>query len=247
MLDPAMIQWSLNPEYQPPNAPQQPVSLPQAFSPQAFNPPPQNYGPMQNLAMQMAGYPGPSGVRGQQQLGASGGGSGGAPSGGQYDGADTFRGGSTNPWLANTGGGLGSGGGNAFSTNQSWMNSALDNAVGYGPPGGSFDLGALSGGGELTAAAKAALDMFLRTGSGLGALGGGIYGYLDKMADTKEYDIAEGPLTVKQDGDAPHRAAPAFRGGVADPAGDSGGSTSSNVYRRQIPFTRRRRPGTLGR
>ena len=74
-----------------------------------------------------------------------------------------------------------------------------------------------------------------------------LFGELALMAREKEYDIAEGPLTVKQDGDAPHPAAPAFRGGVADPAGDSGGSTSSNVYRRQIPFTRRRRPGTLGR
>jgi hypothetical protein len=161
--DPHNMQYPQNP-YQivsdPINAfsqgPRQfPQQLQQQFQQQYGPPqPPPSFGPNQQLAMQMAGYPGPSGIRSPMQRGVGAGFGGNAP--GAYDGADATRGGSQQMWLANEGGKIGSGGGHP-GTNQGWMDALLSNATGhgYGPAGGSFDIGgfmsSLLGSANLTA------------------------------------------------------------------------------------------------
>ena len=228
---------------QPPQMPQMPQQPPQLTAhqpPQMPQQPPMSFGPNQMLAMQMGGYPGPSGIRPQMQMQT-----GGAGIGGGYDGASTDRGldGRSpvmNPnFLHNEGGRLGGGGGGGLATNQSWMDSALGNATGYGPSG-SLDLSGMGStikdalsSGQWGDALKGAGQGLMLTGHPLVALGAGVYKYFkgDKTDPGHSYTPAQTfPYPPPDDGEG---------------GGDTGSSPHS--MRQPIPITRRRRPGTSSR
>jgi hypothetical protein len=230
--------------------PQQfPQQLQQQFQQQYSPPqPPPSFGPNQQLAMQMAGYPGPSGIRSPMQMnvGAGAGVGGNAP--GAYDGADPTRGGAVDMWLPNQGGKIGSGGAHP-GTNQGWMDGLLTNALGhgYGPQGGNFDLGAMLQNVNLADAGSYAGKAMMLTGSPLAALAAGAYGLFNSSGGTPtgSFTPYTGPSLVESTFGLPNsndkQAAP------SGPTTEAPGTYEGHSMRQPIPIIQRRRPGTSNR
>lgn len=233
-------------QMQPLNAPSMPAPTPdRTFAP--------SYGPMQDLALQMAGYGAPSGIRSPSQMAVTpvGVGSG----GGGYDGADPNRGDDRNPaanpadnLLYNGGGVIGVGGGNSLPTNQGWINSILDNATGIMPPGATINISNPLAGANWQDALQTGGAALLTTGNPLIGAAAGLYNLFSSSqnSQTPEGDFTPqtGPTLYDEifgfmDGSGQAEATPA-------PSGPQTTPYTGNVYRRPIPVTQRTRPGHLG-
>lgn len=166
-------------------SPQAPAYLTNSAAPQIPYQPGQYDGHFQNLAMQMAGFPGPSvsGVRSSPQMGVTPytpGGGGNAPAPGGYDGADpninqNLNGQSPalNPnWLHNGGENLGTGGGGSIPSNQGWVNNYVDQFGGGNSGSLGVDLPSLGGtvGGALSAGGSILNTLVNPLGALIGAI-----------------------------------------------------------------------------
>ena len=170
-----------------------PVLTAQAAPQQAFRQAP-SFGPMQDLAKQMAGYGAPTGERTPVSMGGVPGG-GQAPSGG---GSGGFEPGTTSPFFGGGGPSVGMPGG----FNNDWINEYNRQLNQMNPGyGGSPSWGGLPdfsfGGGNWEQAANYAGKGLMYSGNPLLGLLAGAYGYFtgDKeLSDEEKYDIAEGPF-----------------------------------------------------
>lgn len=162
---------------------QTPVQTP--YSPPVAAAP--SYGPMQNLALQMAGYGAPTGVRTRQNLSVTPytPGGGGTETGPGYDGADPNRENKDNypihPPALTTPPGIGGGG---VQNNNTWINDLINS--GYNVPFGQTP-GGYSGGGLGTIGSA--------IGSGLNAIANPIGAIIDAIKggdDAEEGESSEG-------------------------------------------------------
>lgn len=223
-----------------------------------------SYGPMQDLALQMAGYGAPSGYRAAQTMAPVSTVPGGIAPGG-YDGSSPNPGdprppGPLNPLDNNPVPPIGVGGGNSIPNNQGWINDILDNATGYFPPGATIDLSGLSNpfaNGDWESALSAAGRAIMATGNPVAGLAGGLYGL---WSSAQNAQTPSGPVTYAPPTNAPPPNpindifGPPPDNPNAPPSGPStpvvGGSTSGGYtghpLRRPIPITSRSKPGHLG-